>query len=259
MGSVIVVGAGQDTALVGVLLADYGEWLDRQRGLAPVTVKNYCWHVKCFLAWLPSPVESSVRGLQAGTVADFMIGYCRGKNTNSAKSMARSLRSFLRFAHASGRVAVNLSGAVPASAGWHQSTLPKAVPAADVERLLAVAASQARLSIIGRRDHAVLLLLARLGLRRGEVAGLELDHIDWRAGEVVIVGKGSRVERLPLPVEPGEAIVTWLNLDLSWWPVLGWFGVVGAWLVLILSCGCDRWAACRCGGGFPGRKCLSWC
>lgn len=91
------------------------------------------------------------------------------------------------------------------------ASLPRAVPPADVERLLAVAATEARRSSTGRRDHAVLLLLARLGLRRGEVAGLELGHIDWRAGEIMIVGKASRLERLPLPVEPGEAIVAWLK------------------------------------------------
>jgi len=83
------------------------------------------------------------------------------------------------------------------------------VSAADLERLLAVAARW-RWTATDRRDYAILLLLARLGLRRGEVAGLDLDDIDWRAGELTIVGKGERVERLPLPAEPGEAIAAWL-------------------------------------------------
>ena len=83
------------------------------------------------------------------------------------------------------------------------------MPAADLEHLLVVAAD-ARRTATGRRDYAILVLLARLGLRRGEVASLKLDDINWRAGDLAVVGKGSRVERLPLPTAPGEAIVAWL-------------------------------------------------
>lgn len=90
------------------VLAAFGQWLDRQRGLAPVTIENYRWNVERFLAVLPPPVEASVGLLDAGAVTAFMIEYCRGRNTNSAKSMARSVRSFLRFAHATGRTSVGL-------------------------------------------------------------------------------------------------------------------------------------------------------
>ena len=196
---------------VSELLIEFGEWLDRQRGLAPVTVHNYCWHVEQFLASLPKPVQASVGLLDAGTVTAFMVQFCRDRNTNSAKSMARSVRSFLRFAHATGRTSVELWGAVPSSAGWHLASLPKAVPAADVEQLLKVAAIKAQFSATGRRDHAIVLLLARLGLRRGEIAALGLNDIDWRTGELAATGKGNRVGRLPLPVQPGEAIVAWLT------------------------------------------------
>ncbi|HQZ85297.1 MAG TPA: tyrosine-type recombinase/integrase [Actinomycetota bacterium] len=198
------------TLAVSELLVEFGVWLDRQRGLAPVTVHNYCWHVEQFLGSLPPAAHVRVSLLDAGTVTAFMVGFCRDRNVNSAKSMARSVRSFLRFAHATGRTSTGLWGAVPASSGWHLASLPKAVPAADLERLLAVAAG-ARRTATGRRDYAVLLLLARLGLRRGEVAGLRLGDIDWRAGELTVIGKGDRVERLPLPLELGEAIVAWLT------------------------------------------------
>lgn len=203
------VGAGERTALASDLLAEYAQWLVHQRGLAPITVHNYCGLVGQFLDALPQSTQVSVGLLDAGTVTAFIVEYCRNRNTNSAKSMSRSVRSFLRFAHATGRTSAELWGAVPVAAGWHLASLPKAVPAADLERLLAVAARW-RLSATDRRDYAILLLLARLGLRRGEVAGLGLDDIDWRAGELTIVGKGSRVERLPLPAEPGEAIAAWL-------------------------------------------------
>jgi integrase/recombinase XerD len=204
------IGAGGVVAAsVNEALAEFGEWLDRQRGLAPVTIHNYRGNVGQFLKSLPAPVEVAVEGLDAGTVTAFMMEFCRGRNTNSAKSMARSVRSFLRFAHATGRTPIRLWGAVPSAASWHQASLPKAVPAADIERLLAVAAA-ARFSVNGRRDYAILLLLTRLGLRRGEVAALGLDDINWRAGELTFLGKGTRVERLPLPAEPGEAIAAWL-------------------------------------------------
>src|SRR5581483_2720944 len=163
-----------------------------------------------FLAALPQPVGVSVSGLDAGIVTAFMVEYCRDRNTNSAKSMARSVRSFLRFAHATGRTSAELWGAVPSSSGWHLASLPRSIPAADLERLLAVAA-RSPFTPTSRRDYAILLLLARLGLRRGEVAGLRLDDIDWRAGEITVTGKGSRLERLPLAVEPGEAIAAWLT------------------------------------------------
>ena len=119
------------------------EWLDRQRGLAPITIDNYCWNVEQFLTALPQPTQVSVSLLDAGTVTAFMVEYCRDRNTNSVKSMARSVRSFLRFAHATGRTSVGLWGAVPVSAGWHLASLPRSVPAADLERLLAVAGAVA--------------------------------------------------------------------------------------------------------------------
>jgi integrase/recombinase XerD len=209
MDPVCTIDAREGTAPVSDLLVEFGGWLDRQRGLAPITIDNYCWNVKQFLAALPQPTQVSASLLDAGTITAFMVEYCRDRNTNSAKSMARSVRSFLRFAHATGRTSAQLWGAVPVAAGWRLASLPKSVPAADLERLVAVAARW-RLTATDRRDYAILLLLARLGLRRGEVASLGLDDIDWRAGELTVVGKGDRAERLPLPTEPGEAIAAWL-------------------------------------------------
>lgn len=210
MREVDTAGDGEAAVVVSGLLTEFGAWLDRQRGLAPVTVDNYCFHVERFLFALPQPVRASLDLLDARMVTRFMIEFCRGRNTNSAKSMARSVRSFLRFAHATGRTNAELWGAVPSSSGWHLASLPKTVPAGDLEKLLSVAAD-ARATVTGRRNYAILLLLAQLGLRRGEVAGLGLDDIDWRAGELTVVGKGERTERLPLPSGPGDAIVAWLS------------------------------------------------
>jgi len=141
-------------------------------------------------------------------VTAFMVDHSKDRNGWSAKAMVTSLRAFLRFAHATGRTVIPLAGAVPAVASWRLSVLPRGLRAAEVEMLLA---GCDRGTAAGLRDYAVLSLLARLGLRGAEAAGLQLGDIDWRAGEIAVMGKGSRAERLPLPVLAGEALAAWLT------------------------------------------------
>ncbi len=195
---------GDDGA--GAQLADFSSWLARERGLSPVTVRCYSKQTRVFLAGLPGPLDAALRGLDARQVTAFMLDFCPDRNTWSAKAMVTSLRAFLRFAHASGRTAVPLAGAVPAVASWRLSALPRGLPPAEVERLLD---GCDRGTPAGLRDYAVLSLLARLGLRGAEAAGLQLGDVDWRAGEIAVTGKGSRTERLP--VAAGEALVAWLT------------------------------------------------
>lgn len=197
------VPAGGDSA---GLLAEFRTWLDRERGLSPVSVRCYSKQAKAFLAGIGGP--GAVSGLDAGKVTAFMVDLSRDRNSWSAKAMVTSLRAFLRFAHVTGRTAVPLAGAVPAVASWRLSALPRGLPAAEVERLLAGCDRETK---AGLRDYAVLSLLARLGLRGAEAAGLRLGDIDWRAGEIAVTGKGSRTERLPLPAPAGEALAAWLT------------------------------------------------
>ena len=188
-----------------VLLAEFGMWLDRERGLAPVSVRCYSKQAKYFLAAAGGP--GAVGGLDAGRVTAFMVDYSKDRNGWSAKAMVTSLRAFLRFACVTGRTAVPLAGAVPAVASWRLSALPRSLPAAEIEALLD---GCDRDTATGLRDYAVLSLLARLGLRGAEAAGLQLGDVDWRAGEIAVTGKGSRIERLPLPAAAGEALAAWL-------------------------------------------------
>jgi integrase/recombinase XerD len=197
------VPAGGDSA---GLLAEFSTWLGRERGLSPVSVCCYSKQAKAFLAGIGGP--GAVRGLDAGKVTAFMVDHSRDRNSWSAKAMVTSLRAFLRFVHATGRTAVPLAGAVPAVASWRLSALPRGLTAAEVERLLA---GCDRDTAAGLRDYAVLGLLARLGLRGAEAAGLQLGDIDWRAGEIAVTGKGSRTERLPLPALAGAALAAWLT------------------------------------------------
>jgi site-specific recombinase XerD len=188
------------------LLAKFGAWLDRERGLSAMTVRCYCKQAKYFLAAVGGP--GAVGGLDAGAVTAFVVEHSRDRNAWSAKAMVTSLRAFLRFAHATGRTAVPLAGAVPAVASWRLAALPRGLQAAEIERLLA---GCNRETAVGLRDYAVLSLLARLGLRGAEAAGLHLGDVDWRAGEIAVTGKGSRIERLPLPASAGEALAAWLT------------------------------------------------
>jgi site-specific recombinase XerD len=174
--------------------------------LSPVSVRCYSKQAKYFLAGASGP--GAVSGLDAGKVTAFVVDHSRDRNTWSAKAMVTSLRAFLRFAHATGRTAVPLAGAVPAVASWRLSVLPRGLTAAEVERLLA---GCDRDTVAGLRDYAVLSLLARLGLRGAEAAGLQLGDVGWRAGEITVCGKGSRIERLPLPAAAGEALAAWLT------------------------------------------------
>src|SRR5215469_16678369 len=199
----MIMGTDDDSV---VLLAEFRRWLDRERGLSPVSVRCYCKQAKAFLAAIGGP--GAVIGLDAAKVTAFIVGHSRDRNCWSAKAMVTSLRAFLRFAHATGRTVIPLAGAVPAVASWRLSALPRGLPAAEIERLLA---GCDRGTAVGLRDYAVLSLLARLGLRGAEAAGLQLADIDWRAGELAVVGKGSRTERLPLPVMAGEALACWLT------------------------------------------------
>src|ERR1017187_7584674 len=167
------------------LLAEFRLWLDRERGLSAMTVRCYSKQAKYFLAAVGGP--EAVSALDAGKVIAFMVGWSRDCSTGTA--MATSLRAFLRFSHATGRTDVPLAAAVPAVASWRLEGLPQGLKAADIEMLLA---GCDRETAVGLRDHAVLSLLARLGLRGAEAAGLQLGDIDWRAGEIAVTGKGSR-------------------------------------------------------------------
>jgi site-specific recombinase XerD len=205
---VVDAGAGSGSGPAAALLAEFGAWLAGERGLSPVTVRCYRQHARVFLAGLPEPLDGALQQLDSGQVTSFMLGYCQDRNTGSAKAMVTAIRALLRFLHVSGRTPALLAGAVPAVAGWRLASLPRGLAAGQVGRLLD---GCDRNAVTGRRDYAIMTVLARLGLRGAEAAALQLGDIDWRAGEVMIRGKGSRLDRLPLPVPVGEALAAWLT------------------------------------------------
>lgn len=146
--------------------------------------------------------------LNAGDVTRAVQREVARVSIGSAQYFVAGLRSFLRFCFVEGLVGTDLAAAALAVTGRRRSPLPKGISGVDTAALLD---SCDRRRSDGRRDLAVLLLLLRLGLRAGEVAGLTLDDIDWRAGEIVVRGKGRREDRLPLPVDVGESIACYLQ------------------------------------------------
>lgn len=152
--------------------------------------------------------ELDLAGVTGGRVVEFVLSECRRGMTAHAKRTPSRLRALLRFLFVQGLIEADLAAAVPSVPDRRLGSLPKAVSARDVAGLLK---GCDRRTAVGRRDFAILMLLSRLGLRAGEVAGLRLDDLDWRNGEVVVRGKGNCVQRLPLPVDVGGAIVAWLR------------------------------------------------
>jgi integrase/recombinase XerD len=190
------------------LLGRYRAWLLVERGVTPGTARGYVDCVRPFVATRARSDTLEFTGLTAADVTAFVLAACPGRAVGSAKLIVCALRSLLGWLHLTGTVPVSLVAAVPSVAGWRLSGLPKGLEPGQLRRLLA---SCDRRTPTGRRDYAILLLLARLGLRAGEVARLGLDDIDWRRGEIAVLGKGNRAERLPLPAEVGAAIAAYLR------------------------------------------------
>jgi site-specific recombinase XerD len=190
------------------LLGRYRDYLLIERGLTAGTVRGYTDFVRPFVATRLRGAVLNLAGMRAGDVTGFVLATCPGRAVGSAKLIVCALRSLLRWLHLTGVIPMPLAAAVPSVAGWRLSSLPKALEPGQLRGLLAACD---RRTPTGRRDYAIMLVLSRLGLRAGEVARLGLADIDWRRGEITVVGKGNRGERLPLPADVGAAITSYLR------------------------------------------------
>ena len=189
-----------------VVLAAFGRYLLAERGLAASTASAYVARAGRFLSGCGA--ERELRTLTARDATAAVRAESATRSVGSVQFFVAALRAFLRFCHLEGLVEADLSAAALAMTGRRRSSLPGGISGPDAAALLR---SCDRRRAVGRRDHAVLLLLLRLGLRASEVGALALDDIDWRAAEIVVHGKRRRADRLPLPVEVGEAIAAYLG------------------------------------------------
>lgn len=188
------------------LLASFGTYLVRERALAAGTVRGYVDHARRFLDGLAP--SASLEEVTASDVTEALRRVSGAVSVAATQYFRAGLRAFLRFCFTEGLVPVDLSDAALAVTGRRRSSLPRGITDDQARALLR---SCDRRTALGRRDYAIVITLLRLGLRAGEVARLRLEDLDWRGGELVVRGKGSRLDRLPLPVEVGGAIAAYLR------------------------------------------------
>ena len=198
-----------DDSPLAMLQKRFESFLKKERGLAPVTAARYGSYLRRFIVERFGEARICVRELVPNDISDFVLRHARSGSPGVAKLMVTALRSIFRFFFQHGETASDLTGAVPTVPAWRLAELPKYLPPEEVERL--VHARDRRHPAVACRDHAILLLLARLGLRAGEVIALELDDIDWRAGVLTVHGKGRYHDGLPLPADVGEAVAAYLR------------------------------------------------
>jgi integrase/recombinase XerD len=207
---VIPAEKGQPTQLTAAERSAqaYGRYLREDRALATATIINYVPFIRDFLKdrFGNGPVQLS--RLRAGEVARFVQSRVLRLHLLRAKLMTTALRSFFQYARFRGKVTLDLAAAVPIVANWSMTSIPRAIAPGQIRQLLA---SIDRHTAIGRRDYAILLLLARLGLRSGEVASLELEDVDWSAGHLSVLGKRGQRSEMPLPADVGKAIAAYLR------------------------------------------------
>jgi site-specific recombinase XerD len=200
-----------DESPLGQLQRDYEQYLMTERGLASVTVSDYVDVLRRFLTdrFGNGPLELGT--LDVSTITTFVIRRAHTMSPRYAQGMVTALRSICRFLRQRGTIDRDLAAGVPSVLAWRLATIPKYLPSEEVDRVLQTCDRQ---TPVGRRDHAILLLLARLGFRAGEIIALELEDIRWRAGEILVrSSKRLAQDRLPLVAEVGDALATYLRWD----------------------------------------------
>ena len=186
----------------------FADYLAQERGLKQVTIDNYLSIARQFISDQFGTGAIALNGLRPNDIVRFILRNTETLSVKRAQLIVCSLRSFFRFLYQRGETANDLSPSALTVANWHLSELPKFLEPEQVECLLHSCNQD---TLIGQRDYAVLLLLARLGLRAGDVVHMTLDDFDWEAGELIVRGKSHRQERLPLPQGVGEALVRYLS------------------------------------------------
>lgn len=188
------------------LLVEYRQWLVTERELASATVPRYLSCARRFLTPVLASGDSGLAGVTAASVNAFVLVEAGRCSVGATKGRVSELRAMLRFLHARGVLAADLSVCVPTVAGWAFTGVPQTLTTDQVAALCSGFAS----SPVGVRDRAIMLLLARLGLRSIEIARLQLRDVNWRAGELHVRGKAARRDVMPLPEDVGQAISGYL-------------------------------------------------
>jgi len=193
---------------VGNLQTDFAQYLAEQRGLRPATVKQYLFHSRRFLTERFGNGVLPLGALNTQDISRCLLRQARAVSPNAAQRMTVALRNLFRFLHQRGDIATNLADAVPATASWSLAGLPKSLSPQQVELVLKACKQDDPVAL---RNRAILVLLARLGLRANEIATLTLDDVDWRVDQLSVQAKGRQRAQLPLPCEVGSAVAAYLQ------------------------------------------------
>jgi len=199
-----------DISPLADILSRYEKYLRSERGLVTATIVSYRPYVRKFLIERFREGPFRLREVKPSDISDFVLRHGHSMAVRTAQLMTTAFRSFFRFLFQKGKLQVDLAASVPTVADWRLSGAPKYLALEEIERVLGACD---RHTGSGRRDYAILLLLARLGLRAGEVVALQLDDLNWRAGEILVRGKGLFHDRMPLLPEVGEALTVYLRRD----------------------------------------------
>ncbi len=190
------------------IFAEFGDYLQRERGLTPKSIVRHLPFIRQFLREVCPSGAGDLGKVRQEAVIAYIERHARDWSPSCGKAMCSSLRTFLRYLHHQGLHQLSLAGCVPSIRRWKLSSLPSYLSAAQVHKVLD---SCDRATAMGRRDYAILIMLARLGLRADEVATLTLNDIDWRSGEMLLSAKGRQRARMPIPPDVGEAVVAYLR------------------------------------------------
>ena len=199
-----------DVSPLAAILDRYEKHLRSERGLTTATIINYLPFARKFLSDRFGEGPFLLKVVRPCDISGFILRHARTMSCRRAQLMTTAFRSFFRFLFQRGELQVDLAPSIPTVADWRLSTLPRYITAEEVIRVLG---SCDRHTATGRRDYALLLLLARLGLRAGEIVAMQLDDIDWRSGKILVRGKGLLYDRMPLPVDVGQALAVYLRHD----------------------------------------------
>jgi integrase/recombinase XerD len=201
--------APADTAR-GRLKRDYEEYLRRQRGLSERTIFQ-CWRfADRFLDFRFGKEVGDLSKISSTDIVGFLQLLTTRTPPLREKTISSHLRNFFRFLFKDGKTTVNLAIGIPSVAQRYGTRLPRHLPPEQVDILVKAVRTE---TVVGRRNYAMVLLLARLGLRAPEVVAMQLDDIDWRSGEIIVRGKGNRHDRVPLPPDVGEALADYIKCD----------------------------------------------
>lgn len=190
------------------IFAEFSHYLDKERGLAPTSIVRHLPVIRQFLREVCSVGTSDLGRIDQEAVIRYVERHARDWSADTGMMMCWALRAFLRYLHCKGLNPLALADCVPSIRRWKFPNLPTYLSTTQVQRVLD---SCERTTAIGRRDYAILMMLAKLGMRAGEVATLTLDDIDWRSGEMLIHAKGRQRTRMPLPPDVGAAVVAYLR------------------------------------------------